>query len=178
VKAEAKHYTSNAYNPDPDPHWVKETLVEELCDTQREGGYLPTPVDNEQFILDILDKSDRLPKPKATNTAPRKGKDAKSIIENDEQFPCKLLRGNEVKRPLPRSLSPLDRLMQRRFKMLMRIPEWAARCRAASCLGVMTPESHGGGPQVYAKLAQAILDDSNKVFGDWTKEPARKILFT
>jgi len=166
-----------------DPQWAKDRLIADSTDAQRQNGMLPDTREVDQFWADTLDRVDRKRDDMATAQAPAKSTDddpgdtrnAAEIIRDEG---AELVRGGDPRlqraferRARRRRHTRQEMLQIMRWRQLLRNPEWRDRAIAVYSLqSVYTPESAGGGYHAYAAAAHKLLDDSDKVFGDWRKQ--------
>jgi len=167
-----------------DPQWAKDRLIADSAEAQRKNGMVPETREVDQFWTSTLERVDRKrseakpaapPSKPGPDDDPGDTRDAAQIIRDEG---AELLRQGDprlerafARRAQRRFHTRQEQLQIARWRQLLRHPEWRDRAIAVYSLqSVYTPESAGGGYHAYASAAHKLLDDSDKVFGDWRKQ--------
>jgi hypothetical protein len=93
------------------------------------------------------------------------------LLTKEPDAPSRLIAQSDVEKAL--SILALQRvrmLLELEDTGILGAPSWRARACAVMALGPL----HPGFPQALADL----LEDSSRLFGDWRREPQRKIFLT
>lgn len=177
-----------------DGHDLKDSLLKDAAEMQRQRGDLPTSEANdaewsEQLRVYERSKSEDRPviaKPVERQRAPgRKG--SKELIEErggavltPEQIAA-TERQRERKRRLANRKEQIESaLALRRLKMLAKLPDWRAKVLKAwedgQRLAIANP---GTDPSAMSgAFVGRVLDESSAMFGPWDRLPERKIKVT
>jgi hypothetical protein len=180
---------------------VADSLLEDAANAQRERGQIPTPEDNADLILPILERMDRKqdsvrvyaqPEPERPNV----DREAKIAAEYErrggENFAdMEVRRGGNMaseSRPMPQGpgiTGPAQNMMgmRTRLKMLRLLPEWEPRTKQVSLLTIQAQALEAKQGKAQAKAAwglahgalRKLLADSASAHGPWW-EPEKKII--
>ena len=133
---------------------LKDALVADAAQSQRDNGLLPTTRENEAFWQRVVERNDAKdatdPPPAAPTESPVLSRTANQIIEGEGRPAVQM-------RPAPSDpkrgkLNTRERvalaLVRMRSRILMAYPEWADRVRAAIDAGIVYPRSAAGNYQL------------------------------
>ena len=185
-----------------DSREVRESLVKNACEAQREGGHKVTPRENEEFFSEILRKSDRKEaeaKP-IYKTRDKSEKQAKADFDKElrkrqvkhevrtdslgdyEVFKREIPKEKPKKRTpflkLPISKQRLayeKQLLRLRLAELKKKPEWNHRVK--ECIGNLIGAKNKFEHAAAVGALYELVEKSNLTFGDWRKLPAQKLYF-
>ncbi len=176
---------AEAFVQNPSDHWVRDTILEDLAEAQKLNGVMPTPVDNAQWLTGILSGLDQKNAEREGRTKPKPvERDRRTAAERiNSEDGAELIRGDRVTEIVakrkPRTFTPIEERLYKRWRLLARYPEWRIRMQEAHALGSMwTPERYGGGDEAQYKAVQKLLEDSNKTFGDWRNPDPGKPVYS
>lgn len=164
----------------PDPRDVLDSLVRDACAQQSAVGLIPEPETAQRYMAGImngLDRKEAERKPAPVSTTKKEG-------AKEREYERRAGEGRQVsefqvkKTPsqlidVKRAKSKIRRLLLRRVRLLMAVPEWHARFKQVNPLAANG--SLGRDRQRHAnELYWQIIRDSERVFGPWNKELAPK----
>lgn len=172
---------------------VKDDLVGSLCESQRDSGKIPTPVNNERFVVKTLERMDQKakePKPETVRDGQRRPGAFQKEAEKRARRHGYELTGNwsveKKERPLAlggdmfsvKTMDAAYKKLQTRLRLLRSYPEWYDKIVAVNPYAL-----HGHLGQAKRKEAAnyllKILDQSNEKFGHWMKDdPDRPLIFS
>ncbi len=162
-------------------------MLEDYAKEQREAGKLPKVTEAKSYLIPILDKIERKPKPAAVGQPSRQeqhGTDEK-VQQRANDLGWEIdRRAFNVPKPVKKKLTIIEQRLRKRIRLLTArangeyvYPEWAAKIRQLNPLalnGTLGEEKR----RHAAHLSMQIIEDSNRVFGDWRKDRGEKLFST
>jgi hypothetical protein len=168
---------------------AKELLVESACEEQRGKGKVPTPTDNEKYLVGIMERMDRRkadsPVPhRANNPTKKPGAFEKELDKRCRQAGFEMLPGSwRVDQSAPKPLAlggeqfhtglmgVAEKRMRRRLRFLRSKPEWGDRIRSINPLALQGQLGHEKRIEAERYLRK-ILHAADVKFGEWWKPPS------
>lgn len=174
---------------------VLDSLVRDACAMQDERGLIPEVETAQRYMAGVLERLDRkerddAPKPASVQSDDSRAsatKRAGAVEREYERRGGTPLEGKYrvTRKPATPTVEPvsnakmryLRRLLQRRIRLLMTKPDWASKIKAVNFVAA---NGAFGDERQRAALAEyeRIVNDSNRLFGDWWKPPGRKAYST
>jgi hypothetical protein len=155
--------------------------MEGAAKSQRKNGMIPTTVDNERYLVDVLNREDRK-KADAKPRAPIKGTKRPGRFASEAAKRGVSVPSNwslDASRPLAAGGSilevkkdgPLKRLLRKRFREMTAHPTFAARMKRINPLAM---QGQFGRDKQEAAAAEfrKLLAESDKKWGEWWKPKA------
>lgn len=166
---------------------VKGPLLEGAATEQRKKGMLPTTVDNERYLVDVLNRMDRKKSDaKATIKAPVNSQKKPGAFEAEAKRRGYELAGNWRVTNDPKPLAaggstvqlvkdtPIKKRLRMRIRAMQDHPEFRAKMKRINPLALQG--QLGKDSQHRAKAEwDRLLDLSNKKWGEWWKPPHRAL---
>lgn len=166
-------------------HFVRDSILEDAAQAQKQAGKIPAIADNSRYIEDILQRMDRKesdrPAVNRPTTTKKEGGFEKELarkcrtagidvpgdyqVVRDEQPVVKVSKTNSLKKKL-----------KRRIRFLMTMPEWRDKILAVNpyaSAGVLGPAKR----MEAEKYLRKVWAEADVKFGEWWKEPPAKPLF-
>ena len=173
---------------------AKELLVEAACAEQAAKGMLPSPTDNERYLVDLVNRMDRRRADAPSRPLVRDGKKPGAFAVEAERrarrHGFELTGGWQVdaaRRPLAlggaafeattKVMGLPERRLRDRLRLLRSKPEWADRLKRINPLALQgaagkTPEQRSERRLAAVAAVRAVIEASNTTFGHWAKDPA------
>lgn len=160
---------------------VKDALMEGAAEAQRKNGMIPTTVDNERYLVEVLRQSDRKSaeaKPQAP-IKPQKKPDRfereakKRGLAVDKNWsvgaPRPLVAGGGILQVTKDGL--LKRRLRQRYREMMADPAFVARIKRINPLAMQGCLGRGK-QEAAASEMRRIIAESDKKWGEWWKPKA------
>jgi hypothetical protein len=178
---------------DETPSHAVDEIVRDACNEQRGRGLIPRVGDVRSYVQGIVERMDRKEPARAPQ---RDAKPAPRLLNPhtdqgalEGEYKKRLARkGHEAlpgawridRTPTNKLISPKklrskgEKLLAARIRLIGKNPEWSAKFKR------INPQALAGNLGEEKRLAAAraymqVIEDSNRVFGDWKKERSRPI---
>jgi hypothetical protein len=165
-----------------------DAIQEDMAEHQRSSGKLPTGEANRELAAAEFEKLAQRgaflaePVPTANPVEPRPARETKDVDGKKYVLTRDAESGPLVEQPLDEREETLRILQRLRFLLTLRDPgilggpSWQQRVVNALDKAGATQGAAMLNPRRFAREIDEVLEDSNKYFGDWRKDPERKII--
>lgn len=192
---------------DESPSHVVDAVVRDAVDQQRERGSIPRTNEVRAYVQNIVERMDRQEAENKYRVFPKPEKKAAPKVERsseamENEFQRRLKRMGQE--PIPGAASwtierkPIDasalkepetpkivdkrlalakRRMRTRLRLLRSKPDWYNKLASVNPIALQGYLGEAKQKEAESYIRQ-VIKDSNAVFGDWWKAPAKKLIFT
>lgn len=153
-----------------------DAMLTDVADEQRNRGLIPDVTNAKSYLVPIVDRAARkADQPKPTKPEPAAPQQDKVLAEAERRgVHGKWSIDRRVPSGVSKKLTRIEQRLRKRIRLLASKPDWAAKLKELNPLalaGTLGEERR----RHAAHLVMEIINDSDRVFGPWNKERARKL---
>ncbi len=154
-----------------------DSLLTDLANDQRNRGLIPNVTDAKAYLVPVIEKIERTPKPVAVVKQPEQAHVSDKVQDKARELGWSVDRRTfspTLPKHVRKKLTQIEQRIRARIRLLTTKSEWVVRLKQINPLALSGTLGEDKRKHA-AMLVMQLLDDSNRVFGDWRKPKSTKL---